>query len=75
MLKLGNQIKRTTTAFEIYNFDFKAMAWSASPVLVDFNIEETAFGAGGFREAFKATSKHKEYSYRLVHYLGCEALP
>ena len=26
MLKLGNQIKRTTTAIEIYNFDFQAMA-------------------------------------------------
>ncbi|CAH3177516.1 unnamed protein product [Porites lobata] len=72
MLKLGNQIKRTTTAIEIYNFDFQAMAWSASPVLVDFNMEETAFGAGGFREAFKATSKHKEYSYTtwvVKHYL------
>ena len=48
------------------------MAWSASPVLVDFNMEETAFGAGGFREAFKATSKHKEYSYTtwvVKHYL------
>lgn len=48
------------------------MAWSASPVLVDFNIEETAFGAGGFREAIKATSKHKEYSYTtwvVKHYL------
>ena len=62
MLKLGNQIKHTTTAVEIYKFDFQAMAWSASPVLVDFNMEDTAFGAGGFREAFKATSKHKEYS-------------
>ena len=72
MLKLGNQIKRTTTAIEVYNFDFQAMAWSASPVLVDFNMEETAFGAGGFREAFKATSKHKEYSYTnwvVKHYL------
>ena len=63
MLTLGNQIKRTTTAIEMYNFDFQAMAWSAFPVLVDFNIEETAFGVGGFREAFKATSKHKDYSY------------
>ena len=36
------------------------------------NMEETAFGAGGFREAFKATSKHKEYSYTtwvVKHYL------
>jgi len=35
-------------------------------------MEETAFGAGGFREAFKATSKHKEYSYTawvVKHYL------
>ena len=63
MLKLGNQIKRTTTTIEIYNFDFQATAWSASPVLVDFNMEDTAFGVGGFREAFKATSKHKDYSY------------
>lgn len=62
MLKLGNQIKHTTTAKEIYNFDSQAMAWSASPVLVDFNMEETAFGVRGFREALKATSKHKEYS-------------
>ena len=62
MLKLGNQIKRTT-AIEIYNFNFQAMAWSASPVLVYFTMEETAFRAGGFREGFKATSKHKEYSY------------
>lgn len=72
MLKLGNQIKRTTTAIEIYNFDVQAMAWSASPVLVDFNTEETAFGAGEFREAFKATSKHNEYSYTtwvVKHYL------
>ena len=35
-------------------------------------MEETAFGAGGFREAFKATSKHKEYLYTtwvVKHYL------
>ena len=69
---LAGEQGRTTTAIEIYNFDFQAMAWSASPVLVDFNMEETAFGAGGFREAFKATSKHKEYSYTtwvVKHYL------
>lgn len=73
MLKLGNQIKRTTTAIEIYNFDSQAMAWSASPVLVDLNMEETAFGVRGFREALKATSKHKEYSYTtwvMKHYLN-----
>ena len=58
MLKLGNQIKRTTTAIEIYNFNFQAFAWSASPVLAYFTMEETAFGAGGFKEGFKATSKH-----------------
>lgn len=39
------------------------MACSASPVLVDFNMEEMTFGVGRFREAFKATGKHKEYSY------------
>jgi len=36
---------------------------SASPTIVDFNIEEKPFGACGIREAFKGTSKHKEYSY------------
>ena len=72
MLKLGNQIKRTT-AIEIYNFNFQAMAWSASPVLVHFTMEETAFGAGGLKVGFKATSKHKEYYYTtwvVKHYLN-----
>ena len=63
MLRLGNHIKRTSTTIEIHTFDLKEMSWSGTPAKVDFNIEEKAFGTGGFREAFKASSKHKDYSY------------
>ena len=33
------------------------MRWSSVPIKAEFMIEELPFATGGFREAFKATSK------------------
>ena len=61
MLKLGNVIQRKTSTVEIYNFNMTNMVWSERPTLVEFVIEPEPFGTGGFREAFKATSRDKSF--------------
>ena len=37
------------------------MAWSSQPSAVEFSIANEPFGKGGFREAYKATSKTPEF--------------
>lgn len=46
----------TTETIEMYTFELADMAWS-QPSMVEFSIAKEPFGKGGFREAFKATSK------------------
>ena len=64
MLKLGKVIQQTSTSVEIYTFDFQGMSWSSAPQIVDFIIDKEPFGKGGFRKAFKATSRDKNFSHK-----------
>ena len=57
MMKLGKVInEKTTETIEMYTFELSDMAWS-QPSMVEFSIAKEPFGRGGFREAFKASSK------------------
>ena len=63
MMRLGqiNRSATTTTVVNIYNFDMENVVWSKVPVTVEFMEHKNKFGSGGFRSAFKATSKHKDF--------------
>ena len=62
MLKLGKVInEKTSTIISLFSFDIKEMAWSLMPKAVEFIINKEPFGSGGFREAFKATSKTPKF--------------
>ena len=63
MVKLGKAIKATDTlpdVVEVSAFDIKSMIWSP-PVSAQFTIEKEMFAQGGFRAAYKATSKSPHF--------------
>ena len=58
MMKLGKVVdEQSTERIELFKFDVADMAWSSQPFMAEFSIASEPFGKGGFREAFKATSK------------------
>ena len=58
MMKLGKVVnEKSTERMELFKFDLADMAWSSQPFIAEFSIASEPFGKGGFREAFKATSK------------------
>ena len=58
MMKLGKVInEKSTESIELSTSDLTDMAWSGKPSTVEFSLAKEPFGKGGFREAFKATSK------------------
>lgn len=62
MMKLGKVVnEKSTERIELYTFDLAEMAWSSQPSAVEFSIANEPFGKGGFREAYKATSKTPEF--------------
>ena len=61
ILKLGKVINKNTTSVLIYHFSLADMVWSKLQTAVDFTIEPEPFGVGGFRQAFHATSDHKDF--------------
>lgn len=62
MMKLGKVInEKSTVGIELFRFDLTDMVWSNLPLTIEFNIAKEPFGKGGFREAFKATSKMPEF--------------
>ena len=64
MLKLGKEIKSTPiTEVLVYHFDLKKLAWDSTPFRVSLQIDENPLGTGGFRQAFKATSKTKGFDH------------
>ena len=73
MLKLGKSNNETvTTVVNIFNFDMQLLSWCKIPTTVEFCEEPFPIGTGGFRKAFKATSKHPEFIGRewvIKHYL------
>lgn len=63
MMKLGKAISATESSHEILDvsaFHIDGMVWSA-PVSAHFTIEKEEFAKGGFRFAFKATSKSPHF--------------
>ncbi|KAJ7349548.1 hypothetical protein OS493_038615 [Desmophyllum pertusum] len=65
MMKLGKVINdKSTESIELFTFDLTDMAWSSQPSTVEFSIVKEPFGKGGFREAFKATSKTPGFQHQ-----------
>ena len=62
MLKLGKTIKETTTAIDMFTFDLDGLSWSKEPERVEFTVSKTLFTSGGFREAYKATSRNQKFA-------------
>lgn len=73
MIKLGKiNTDTATTIVRIFRFDMEVLSWSKVPTTVEFYEEKEAIGTGGFRKAFKATSKHAEFAsttWVIKHYL------
>ena len=73
MIKLGKiNTVNATTIVRIFSFDMEVLSWSKVPTTVEFYEEKEAIGTGGFRKAFKATSKHAEFAgttWVIKHYL------
>ena len=62
-----------TTIVRIFRFDMAVLFWSKVPTTVAFYEEKEAVGTGGFRKAFKATSKHAEFAgttWVIKHYMS-----
>ena len=65
MLKIGKLVKSidsSSSVLEIYSFDLGDISWSIPPEKADFTIEKKLLGQGGFRKAFKATSRSHKFS-------------
>ena len=63
MIKLGKAITATDTLQEVVEvsvFDIKSMIWSP-PCFCTLTIEKEMFAQGGFRAAYKATSKSPHF--------------
>ena len=73
MIKLGKVNKSTaTTVVKLFEFDMEMLAWSKIHTEVEFLLEKQPLGSGGFRKAFKATSRHKDFagtSWVIKYYL------
>ena len=62
MLKLGRTIEETSTVLEVFGSDLETLSWSKVPDRVEFSVAKTSFASGGFREAYKATSRDEKFS-------------
>ena len=45
----------------LHTFDMDLLSWSKLPITVEFNEEKEPFAHGGFRNAYKATTKHPQF--------------
>ena len=63
MIKLGklDTSQTATTVVNMYTFDMELFTWSQIPIIAEFNEEKEPFGKGGFRNAYKATTKHPQF--------------
>ena len=73
MIKLGKLKKQEgTTVVDIYEFAMDSRTWSQVPTTVEYMVEKIAIGEGGFRRAYKATTKHpmfKSKTWVMKRYL------
>ena len=63
MIKLGKigTTQGPTTVVHLHTFDMDLLSWSKLPLTVEFNEEKEPFAHGGFRNAYKATTKHPQF--------------
>ena len=63
MIKLGKigTCQGPTTVLHLHTFDMDLLSWSKLPITVEFNEEKEPFAHGGFRNAYKATTKHPQF--------------
>ena len=66
MLKLGKHITDTSTAIEIFSFNFEELSWPQHGESVEFTISKSPFSTGGFREAYDATSSSPKFPGKWV---------
>ena len=65
MIKLGKIKKQEgTTVVDIYEFSMDGHTWSRVPTTVEYLVEKVAVGEGGFRRAYKATTKHPRFKHK-----------
>ena len=65
MIKLGKIKKQEgTTVVDIYEFSMDGQTWSQVPTTVEYLVEKVAVGEGGFRKAYKATTKHARFKHK-----------
>ena len=65
MIKLGRlQETSQTTVVKLYTFEMESLTWSQVPLTIEFKEEKEPFGEGGFRTAYKAKTKHPQFSDR-----------
>ena len=63
IIKLGKirTCQGPTTVVHLHTFDIDLLSWSKLPITVEFNEEKEPFAHGGFRNAYKATTKHPQF--------------
>ena len=66
MLKLGSVITDKFETVELYSFDLESMRWCSKPITAELSMETVPFAKGGFRYAYKATSKTPGFSGRTL---------
>ena len=65
MIKLGKIKKQEgTTVVDIYEFSMDGQTWSQVPTTVEQLVEKVAVGEGGFRKAYRATTKHPRFKHK-----------
>ena len=81
MIKLGRVNRASETmVVNLYQFNMDLLAWSKVPKTIEFLVEKSPLGSGGFRKAFKTTSQHRNFAgmcwvikYYLPEALKCMA--
>ena len=68
LLRLGKVVEcpKNVKTHDIFNVKSDRMIWSTLPDRVDFSIDSEAFGEGGVRQAFKATSSTSNFEGKWV---------
>ena len=68
MLRLGKVVEcpKNLKTLDVFKFKIDGMVWSTLPDKVEFSIDSEAFGEGGFRQAFKATSSTSNFEGKWV---------
>ena len=63
MLRLGKLgTPNQTTVVKMFLFDLETLTWGQVPIIMDFQEGRDPIGTGAFRSAYKAKTKHAQFS-------------